>query len=217
MRTKWREMNETMHPTEPDEHLASPDEVHERCGWCGDDPLYVRYHDHEWGVPVHDDRQLFEFLTLEGAQAGLSWITILRKREGYRQAFADFEPARIAQFDEATQQRLRENPAIVRNRAKIAATIGNARAFLAIQAEFGTFDTFLWAFVGGEPVINSPASLAEVPARTELSDKLSRELQRRGFKFVGSTICYAYMQAIGMVNDHLASCFCHPHANGSTA
>ena len=184
-----------------------------RCGWCGEDPLYVRYHDLEWGVPVHEDRRLFEFLVLEGAQAGLSWITILRKREGYREAFADFDPARVAQLDEREQERLRENPAIVRNRAKIAATVGNAKAFLAIQREFGSFDDFLWRFVDGAPIVNSPKSLAEVPARTERSDALSRALQRRGFKFVGSTICYAYMQAIGMVNDHLTTCFRHPEAH----
>lgn len=203
-------MNETGRCPEDDNRPATPDETRQRCGWCGDDPLYVRYHDFEWGVPVHDDRKLFELLTLEGAQAGLSWITILRKREGYRQAFADFDPARIALFDETVQQRLRENPAIVRNRAKIASTVGNARAFLAIQAEFGSFAEFLWRFVDGRPIINNPATLSDVPARTELSDSLSRELQRRGFKFVGSTICYAFMQAVGMVNDHLTSCLCHP-------
>lgn len=207
-------MNETTQHSQSVDGPAAPAKTRQRCGWCGDDPLYVRYHDFEWGVPVHDDRQLFELLTLEGAQAGLSWITILRKREGYRQAFADFDPALVARFDEAAQERLREDPSIVRNRAKIASTVGNAKAFLAVQAEFGSFDEFLWRFVDGRPIVNNPETLSEVPARTELSDELSRELQRRGFKFVGSTICYAFMQATGMVNDHLTNCFCHPEQSG---
>ncbi|MBL8448057.1 MAG: DNA-3-methyladenine glycosylase I [Zoogloeaceae bacterium] len=181
-----------------------------RCPWCGDDPLYVAYHDQEWGVPVFDDRRLFEFLILEGAQAGLAWITILRKREGYRRAFADFDPATIAAFDDQDIARLLGDPGIVRNRAKISAAIGNARAFLATQAEFGTFARFLWDFVGGAPLVNHWTDLAQVPARTEISDALARALKARGFKFVGSTICYAHMQAVGMVNDHLVGCHRHP-------
>jgi DNA-3-methyladenine glycosylase I len=181
-----------------------------RCPWCGSDPLYVAYHDEEWGVPLHDDRRLFEFLVLEGAQAGLAWITILRKREGYRRAFAGFEPARVAAFDGADVARLLADPGIVRNRAKIASAIANARAFLAVQAEFGSFDAFLWDFVDGQPIINAWTRLDQIPARSEVSDRLSRALKQRGFSFVGSTICYAHMQAVGMVNDHLASCHRHP-------
>ncbi|GFO64551.1 DNA-3-methyladenine glycosylase I [Geomonas paludis] len=178
-----------------------------RCGWAGSDPLYCAYHDLEWGVPVHDDRLLFEFLTLEGAQAGLSWITILRKRDGYRRAFASFDPELVARFSEADQARLMADPAIVRNRLKIGSTIDNARAFLAVQQEFGSFAAYLWRFVDGVPIQNAWRSLAEVPARTEISDRLSRDLKRRGFRFVGSTICYAMMQAVGMVNDHTVDCF----------
>ncbi|WP_224983205.1 DNA-3-methyladenine glycosylase I [Geomonas agri] len=178
-----------------------------RCGWAGSDPLYCAYHDLEWGVPVHDDRLLFEFLTLEGAQAGLSWITILRKREGYRRAFASFDPELVARFSEADQARLIADRAIVRNRLKIGSTVDNARAFLGVQQEFGSFDAYLWRFVDGAPIQNAWRSLAEVPARTETSDRLSRDLKRRGFRFVGSTICYAMMQAVGMVNDHTVDCF----------
>ncbi|QWV94436.1 DNA-3-methyladenine glycosylase I [Geomonas oryzisoli] len=178
-----------------------------RCGWAGSDPLYCAYHDLEWGVPVHDDRLLFEFLTLEGAQAGLSWITILRKREGYRRAFAGFDPELVARFCEADQARLMADPAIVRNRLKIGSTVDNARAFLGVQQEFGSFDAYLWRFVDGVPVQNAWRSLSEIPARTDLSDLLSRDLKRRGFRFVGSTICYAMMQAVGMVNDHTVDCF----------
>ncbi|MCK6375271.1 MAG: DNA-3-methyladenine glycosylase I [Zoogloea sp.] len=181
-----------------------------RCAWCGADPLYQAYHDTEWGVPLHDDRALFELLTLEGAQAGLSWLTVLKKREGYREAFAGFDPAVVARFTDADQARLMQNPGIVRNRLKISSTIDNARAFLAIQAEFGSFDAWLWRFVDGQPIINSPATLADVPARTALSDTLSKALKKRGFRFVGSTICYAFMQAAGLVNDHTTDCFCHP-------
>ena len=181
-----------------------------RCAWCGADPLYQAYHDTEWGVPLHDDRALFELLTLEGAQAGLSWLTVLKKREGYREAFANFDPAVVARFTDADQARLMQNPGIVRNRLKISSTIDNARAFLAIQAEFGSFDAWLWRFVDGQPIINSPATLADVPARTALSDTLSKALKKRGFRFVGSTICYAFMQAAGLVNDHTTDCFCHP-------
>lgn len=180
-----------------------------RCAWCGDDPLYQAYHDQEWGVPLHDDRALFELLTLEGAQAGLSWITVLRKRENYRQAFAGFDPAIVARFTEADQAALLANPGIVRNRLKIASTIDNARAFLAVQAEFGSFDAWLWRFVDGQPIHNSLRSLADAQASTPLSDQLSKALKKRGFRFVGTTICYAFMQAAGMVNDHTTDCFRH--------
>jgi len=180
-----------------------------RCGWCGADPLYVRYHDTEWGVPVHDDRRHFEFLILEGAQAGLSWITILRKRENYRKAFANFDPARVARFGARDVRRLLNDAGIVRNRLKIAAAIANARAFLAVQKEFGSFDRYVWRFVGGRPKLNRRRSLKQIPARTKESDALSRDLKARGFRFVGSTIVYAHMQAVGMVNDHLVSCFRH--------
>jgi DNA-3-methyladenine glycosylase I len=179
----------------------------ERCSWAGDDPLYVDYHDREWGVPVHDDRTLFEFLILEGAQAGLSWITILRKRENYRQAFDGFDPQKIARYRQARIEKLLGNAGIVRNRLKVASTVTNAKAFLAVQKELGSFDHFIWGFVDGEPKINAWKSLAEVPASTPESDAMSKELKRRGFKFVGSTICYAFMQAVGMVNDHVVDCF----------
>jgi len=180
-----------------------------RCPWAGSDPLYVAYHDQEWGVPVHEDRRLFEFLILEGAQAGLSWITILRKREAYRLAFDAFDPELVARYDEARLAELLTNPGIVRNRLKIAAAVANARAFLKVQEEFGNFDAFLWRFVDARPIQNTWHSLAEVPAKTPLSEALSRELSRRGFKFVGPTLCYAFMQAVGMVNDHLVGCFRH--------
>lgn len=180
-----------------------------RCGWCTDDPDYIAYHDTEWGVPVHDDRVLFEFLVLEGAQAGLSWLTVLRKRAGYQRAFADFDPAAVAAFDDDRLAALREDPGIVRNRAKIAAARGNARMFLAIQAEYGSFDAYLWSWVDGRPVINHWRRLADVPATTPLSDRLSSDLKRRGGKFVGSTICYAYLQAVGVVMDHTTDCFRH--------
>jgi DNA-3-methyladenine glycosylase I len=178
-----------------------------RCAWPGKDPLYLDYHDREWGVPVHDDRKLFEFLILEGAQAGLSWITILRKREGYRAAFANFDPQAVARFDAAKEAELLNNPGIVRNRLKVAAAIGNARAFLAVQEEFGAFDAYMWRFVNGRPIRNAWKSLAEIPASTPVSDALSRDLKQRGFRFVGSTICYSHMQAVGMVNDHVVDCF----------
>jgi DNA-3-methyladenine glycosylase I len=177
-----------------------------RCPWCGDDPLYVDYHDREWGVPCHDDRKLFEFLILEGAQAGLSWLTILRKRENYRRAFADFDPAAIARYSDKDVARLMADPGIVRNRLKIGATIDNARAYLKVQAEFGSFDAYSWAFVGGKPIVNEWRSLAEIPAETDVSRALSRDMKKRGFRFVGPTIIYAHMQAVGMVNDHLISC-----------
>jgi DNA-3-methyladenine glycosylase I len=179
-----------------------------RCPWCGDDPLYVAYHDTEWGVPQHDDRVLFEFLLLEGAQAGLSWITVLRKRENYRRAFAEFDAGRVAAYAyaEADAVRLLGDPGIVRNRAKIAAAIGNARAFLEIQERFGSFDAYLWRFVDGAPVRNAWRRLGDVPAQTPVAEALSKDLRGRGFKFVGPTICYAFMQAVGLVNDHLVDC-----------
>lgn len=179
-----------------------------RCPWPTDE-LYCRYHDDEWGVPVHDDRLLFEFTVLEGAQAGLSWQTILNKRENYREAFANFEPEKVARFSEKKVEQLMQNPGIVRNRLKIASTITNAKAFLKVWEEFGTFDAYLWRFVDGQPIVNRRQSMKEVPARTEVSDAMSKDLLKRGFKFVGSTICYANMQAIGMVNDHLVTCFRH--------
>ncbi len=178
-----------------------------RCAWAGSDPLYQAYHDQEWGVPLHDDRLLFEFLILEGAQAGLSWITILRKREAYRRAFAGFDPATVASFDDARVASLLADPGIVRNRLKVASAVGNARAFLAVREEFGSFDAYIWRFVDGRPVRNAWRKLSDVPARTPLSDVMSRDLKRRGFSFVGSTICYAFMQAVGMVNDHTTDCF----------
>ena len=180
-----------------------------RCPWATNDPLYLAYHDEEWGVPVHDDRTLFEFLLLEGAQAGLSWITILRKRDAYRRAFANFDPAAVAAFDEDQIAALLADPGIVRNRLKIRAAVDNARAFLALQGEWGSFDAYVWGFVGGQPIVNQWKSLREVPAETAESRALSADLKRRGFRFVGPTIIYAYMQAVGMVNDHLVTCFRH--------
>ena len=178
------------------------------CGWApGDNPLMRRYHDKEWGVPVHDDRRLFEFLTLEGAQAGLSWRTILGKRENYREAFAGFDPVRVARFDSRRRTSLMNNPGIVRNRLKIESTVSNARAFLDVRKEFGSFNDYLWQFVDGKPLQNRRRSLREVPARTRVSDALSIDLTKRGFRFVGSTIMYAFMQAVGMVNDHEISCY----------
>jgi DNA-3-methyladenine glycosylase I len=178
-----------------------------RCPWCLGSDLYRRYHDEEWGVPVHDDRRLFEFLILEGAQAGLSWSTILAKRENYRRAFARFDPKKVARFGARDAKRLMGDAGIVRNRLKIESTIGNARAFLEVRREFGTFDAYLWRFVDGRPVQNRRKNMKDVPARTAVSDALSKDLKRRGFRFVGSTIVYAFMQAIGMVNDHLDECF----------
>jgi DNA-3-methyladenine glycosylase I len=177
-----------------------------RCPWADKDPLYIPYHDEQWGVPLHDDRRLFEMLILEGAQAGLSWLTILRKRDGYRRAFDDFDPELVASYTEKRRAELLADPGIVRNRQKIAAAIGNARAFLEVVSERGSFDRYLWDFVGGRPRVNRFRRLADVPARTAESDALSKDLSARGFKFTGSTICYAYMQAVGMVNDHLTSC-----------
>jgi DNA-3-methyladenine glycosylase I len=179
-----------------------------RCEWART-PLSIAYHDHEWGVPVHDDTVFFEFVTLEGAQAGLSWETILKKREAYREAFAGFDPARVARFTPAKVERLLQNPGIVRNRLKVESTVRNARAFLAVGKEFGSFDAYVWRFVGGKPLVNRRKALADTPARTAESDALSRDLLHRGFRFVGSTICYAFMQATGLVNDHRVDCFRH--------
>jgi DNA-3-methyladenine glycosylase I len=178
-----------------------------RCSWCGTDPLYVKYHDDEWGKEVHNDGVLFEFLVLESAQAGLSWITVLRKRETYREAFAGFDPHKVSQFTADDVERLLQNPGIIRNRMKVEAAINNAKLFLEVQREFGTFDKFLYSFMPqGKPVINNPSSLKEVPARTEISDAIAKDMKKRGFKFFGTTICYAHMQAPGMVNDHIAAC-----------
>lgn len=181
----------------------------QRCAWCGDDPLYRAYHDVEWGVPLHDERRLFEMLVLEGAQAGLSWLTVLRKRAGYRHAFDGFDPERIVRYDDAKIAALLADPGIVRNRAKVAATIANARATLELRAAGLSLDRLLWEFVDGRPLQNRWRTMGEVPASTAVSDALSKALKARGFKFVGSTICYAFMQAVGMVNDHTTDCFRH--------
>jgi DNA-3-methyladenine glycosylase I len=180
-----------------------------RCEWAGSDPLYLSYHDGEWGVPEHDDRKLFEMLILEGAQAGLAWITILKKRENYRNAFDGFDAGKVSRYTDKRLEKLLANPGIVRNRLKVAAARTNAKAFLQVQKEFGSFDDYLWGFVGGTPIQNRWKSVAELPAKTAESDALSRDLKKRGFKFVGSTICYAFMQAVGMVNDHVAGCYRH--------
>jgi DNA-3-methyladenine glycosylase I len=186
---------------------VSPEPV--RCPWSTNDPLVLRYHDEEWGVPVHEDRKHFEFLILEGAQAGLAWTTILRKREGYRAAYRGFDPAMVARFTRKSVERLLADPRIVRNRLKILSSIGNARAFLDVQEEHGSFDRYLWGFVDGKPVVNRWTELAQIPASTPLSDRISKDLQQRGFRFVGSTIIYSHLQAVGVVNDHLVSCFRH--------
>lgn len=177
-----------------------------RCSWCEGDALYEAYHDEEWGVPVHDDRKFFEMLVLEGAQAGLSWITVLRKRESYRKAFDQFDPKRVARYDENKVTRLMENAGIIRNRLKITGAIASAQAFLAVQKEFGSFDAYIWTFVGGKPLNNQREARGDIPAQSVESDAMSKDLRKRGFKFVGSTICYAFMQAAGMVNDHYISC-----------
>lgn len=178
-----------------------------RCGWCGSDPLYIKYHDEEWGKPVYDDQILFEFLILEGAQAGLSWITILKRRESYRTAFADFDVNRVAAFDAADEERLMNDPGIIRNKLKVKSAINNARLFIDVQKEFGSFSAYMWGFVpDGKPIVNKVRTLKDVPARTELSDAISKDMKKRGFKFFGTTICYAHMQATGMVNDHLDNC-----------
>ncbi len=178
-----------------------------RCGWVTDEPLYIRYHDEEWGRPVHDDRTLFEFLVLEGAQAGLSWLTVLRKREGYRRAFEEFDPGRVARFRPARVEALLRDPGIVRNRAKVTSAVDNARAFLEVQREHGSFDAFAWSFVGGKPIRRHPRTLKDVPPTTPESDAFSKALRARGFRFVGSTICYALMQACGLVDDHVQGCW----------
>jgi len=179
-----------------------------RCSWAGaSDPLMVAYHDEEWGVPSHDDRHFFEMLTLEGAQAGLNWRTILYKRDGYRRAFDNFDPRKVARYDARKVKSLLADPGIVRNRLKVASTIDNARAFLAVQKEFGSFDAYIWTFVGGKPLVSSWKRLAQIPAQTPQSDAMSKDLKKRGFRFVGSTICYAFMQATGLVNDHAVDCF----------
>jgi DNA-3-methyladenine glycosylase I len=186
-----------------------------RCGWASlQDAQYREYHDREWGVPVHDDRTIFEFLVLEGAQAGLSWGTILRKRENFRLAFEEFEPVKVARFDRRTVRKLLRNPGIIRNRLKINSAIQNARAFLEVQREFGSFDSYIWTFVGGKPRVNRWKTMEEIPAATPESVSMSKDLIRRGFRFVGPTICYAHMQATGMVNDHLVSCFRHRELEG---
>ena len=178
-----------------------------RCAWGNSHPLYVTYHDEEWGAPEHDDRKLFELLLLEGAQAGLSWLTILKRRESYRAAFDDFDPVKIAAYDEARIAALLANPGIIRNRRKVEAFVANARAFLAVQEAFGSFDAYIWRFVGGSPIVNAWRSLSEIPAETDESRAMSKDLKKRGFTFVGPTICYAFMQACGMVNDHTTDCF----------
>ena len=188
-------MNAALHPDEP-----------KRCPWANG-ALYQAYHDNEWGVPVHDDRRLFEFLILEGAQAGLSWITILKKRENYRRAFDNFDARKVADYDSRKIKKLLNDPGIVRNRLKVESAVKNAKAFLAVQEEFGSFDRYIWQFVGGQPIRNRWQSLKHLPARTAESDAMSKDLIRRGFKFVGSTICYAFMQAVGLVNDHAVDCF----------
>lgn len=178
-----------------------------RCAWGESDPLYIEYHDKEWGLPVHDDQKLFEMLILEGAQAGLSWITILRKRPNYRQAFDQFDPEKVARYAEAKIARLLEDPGIVRNKLKVNAAVGNAQAFLELQREFGSFDAYIWQFVGGKPMINRWTSMRQLPAQTAESRAMSKDLKARGFKFVGPTICYGFMQAVGLVNDHVLDCF----------
>ena len=180
-----------------------------RCPWCGTDPLYQHYHDHVWGVPVHDDRTLLEFLLLEGAQAGLSWITVLRKRENYRKAFDGFDATKIARYTPKKVDKLLQDPGIIRNRLKVESAVSNARAFLETQAEFGSFDRYIWDFVDGQPVVNRFKTLKQVPSKTPVAERLSKDLKKRGFRFVGPTIVYAHMQATGMVNDHLVDCHRH--------
>ncbi len=187
--------------------MSKMQDMKKRCTWCGEDPLYISYHDTEWGVPVHEDRLLFEFLVLEGAQAGLSWLTILRKRDNYRKAFDNFDIDRVARYGEPEIKRLLLDSGIVRNRLKIEAAIKNAKGILAIQKEYGSFDAFLWKYVGGRPIQNRPTSMADLSATSLISDQLSKDLKKRGFNFVGSTICYSLMQAVGLVNDHFVDCF----------
>lgn len=185
------------------------------CPWCLGSDIYQKYHDEEWGVPVHDDRKWFEFITLEGAQAGLSWITILKRREGYKKAFANFDPEKVAKFDSKKVEKLMQFEGIIRNRRKIESAIGNAKAFLKIKQEFGNFDNYIWGFVDGKPIVNYFASMSEIPAQTELSVQISKDLKKRGFTFMGPTIVYAHMQATGMVNDHLTSCPRHAELKNS--
>ena len=185
-----------------------------RCQWVGSDPLMLDYHDRDWGVPVHDDVALFEFFTLEGAQAGLSWSTILKKRDNYRRAFAGFDPAKVARFNTRSVARLMSDAGIVRNRLKVESTISNARAVLEIQQQFGTFGTYIWSFVDGSPKVNKFKRLSDLPASTAISERMSKELKKRGFRFVGSTICYAFMQAAGLVNDHETTCFRYREVSG---
>jgi len=186
-----------------------------RCPWAETDDLYRKYHDEEWGLPVHDDRTHFEFLVLEAAQAGLSWLTILRKRENYRRAYHRFDPVRVSKFGDPEFRRLLEDPGIVRNRKKIEASIHNARRFIEVQREFGSFDAYLWRYVAGRPLVNRWENVSEIPSKSALSEELSKDLLRRGFRFVGPTILYAYLQAVGVVNDHLVACFRHPEFSGS--
>jgi DNA-3-methyladenine glycosylase I len=188
----------------------------ERCGWCGDAPLYVAYHDREWGVPVRDDTTIFEFLILEGAQAGLSWWTILKMRDGYRRAFDGFDPEVVARYDGIKVQALLADPGIVRNQLKVASAITNAQAFLEVQTEWGSFSDYIWSFVDGQPIQNRWRTLDEIPASTRLSETVSKDLKKRGFRFVGPTIVYSHMQATGMVNDHLVSCFRYPEIRALT-
>lgn len=182
-----------------------------RCFWSGKDDLYRAYHDEEWGVPLHDDQKLFEMLNLEGAQAGLSWYTVLTKREAYRKAFDNWDPVKIARYTPARVEKLLKNPGIIRNRLKVEGTVLNAKAFLAVQAEFGSFDAYIWQFVGGKTIVNHPRKPGQVPAKTAVSDTMSKDLKKRGFKFIGSTICYAFMQATGMVDDHFEDCWRKKH------
>lgn len=189
----------------------------ERCAWCGNDPLYIAYHDREWGVPVYDDKTLFEFLLLETFQAGLSWITILRKRENFREAFDDFDYKKIAQYEQEKIDSLLQNAGIIRNKLKVKSAVTNAQAFMNVQEEFGSFSNYIWGFVDSEPIQNELKSLENAPANTPLSDKISNDLKKRGFKFVGSTVVYAHMQATGMVNDHLTSCFRHEEIKNEVA
>ena len=186
-----------------------------RCPWAGDTPIYVDYHDNEWGRPTHDDRELFEMLILEGAQAGLSWLTVLKKREAYREAFDGFDPAKVARYDEAKIEELMANVGIIRHRQKIKAAVTNARLFLDVVEEFGSFDAFIWSYVGGEPIVNQWRSQEEIPVTTPLSDQVSKDLKKRGFKFVGSTSIYAYLQSIGVVNDHITDCFVYRETMGA--
>jgi len=185
-----------------------------RCPWCGTDPLYVAYHDTEWGVPVHDDRKHFEFLVLESAQAGLSWLTVLRKRENYRAAYDGFDPWKVAAYDEAKIQALLADPGLIRNRKKIEASVTNARCFLEIQAAFGSFDRYIWQFTDGKPLVNQWEQLSQLPAKTALSDAVAKDMKARGFRFLGTTILYAHLQAIGVINDHLTGCFRHREVQG---